>query len=141
MKPVVARMTWILLAAAAAGTIAYFGHPELVARRAAGDTADEVAMESLPSWANEALWIDARSHQAYETEHVPGALSLPAGEFDEYAPEVFAKWQDGQPVIVYCDGTGCDASRQVAQRLRAEMGLGKTYFLKGGWDAWKNARK
>ncbi|MBI4023445.1 MAG: hypothetical protein HY360_00595 [Verrucomicrobia bacterium] len=39
---------------------------------------------------------------------------------------------------IYCGGQECQASRQVAGRLR-ESGIEPVYVLKGGWDAWRKA--
>jgi 3-mercaptopyruvate sulfurtransferase SseA len=46
------------------------------------------------------------------------------------------RWTPQVRVVVYCDGQGCDASRDVARRLQKELSLHKVFVLKGGWDAW-----
>lgn len=80
-----------------------------------------------------ALWIDARPADQFHRAHVPGALSLPASEWDSRIESVLAAWRPGLPVVVYCDGHGCQASRAVAQRLRDELGLPDIHVLAAGW--------
>ncbi len=134
-------MSLLLVLAAVPGAATYVFHPEMRARRNPAAPANELSMETLPAWAGEALWIDARAEEAYTAGHVPGAVSLPAAGYDARLADVLDRWTEGRRVIVYCDGAGCDASREVAERLHRELGLGETYYLKGGWDAWKRAQK
>lgn len=82
------------------------------------------------------LWIDARSKLFYENAHIPGALPLDQEEWEALLPAVLGKWKPGMAVIVYCSGTTCDASREVARRLREEAGMTNVSVLKGGWEAW-----
>ena len=46
-----------------------------------------------------------------------------------------------RPVVVYCEGRACEASRKVTQRLRESMGLEEVYYLRGGWKALREAGK
>jgi rhodanese-related sulfurtransferase len=89
----------------------------------------------------EVLWVDARAEAAYAQEHVPGAINLSPPSWDAQVGAVIAAWRPERQIVVYCDGHGCQASRDVAQRLRAEMGLTEVYVLTGGWDAWLGGRK
>ena len=89
----------------------------------------------------EVLWVDARAEAAYAQDHVPGAINLSPPSWDAQVGAVIAAWRPERRIVVYCDGHGCQASRDVAQRLRAEMGLNEVYVLTGGWDAWTGGRK
>lgn len=86
------------------------------------------------------LWIDARTPERFAAGHVPGAKPLELAEWNRQLPDVVAAWQPGTITVVYCDAEGCDASRDVAARLRQELHLPDVYFLEGGWEAW-NATK
>jgi len=85
------------------------------------------------------VWVDARSAEAFAGDHIPGALnvSLEAWEAGFFA--LMERWVPGAPVVVYCSGESCALSREVAERLRAELGAEQVYWLEGGIDAWKEA--
>lgn len=85
--------------------------------------------------AGDILWIDARPGGKYVEEHYPGAISL---DLEHWADLMFEQQETlqsamGKTVIVYCDGTRCEKSRDVAQRLRELLGLDPVYLLKGNW--------
>jgi len=76
--------------------------------------------------------VDGRSLAAYESEHIPGAISLPHKElcFEN------AKQLDKERIYAcYCDGIGCNASTKTALKL---LTLGfEVRELIGGLDWWK----
>jgi rhodanese-related sulfurtransferase len=76
--------------------------------------------------------IDARSRQAYEREHIPGAINLPHAEM---TPETTAALDRNALVVSYCDGIGCNASIKGAYNL-ARLGF-RVRELIGGLDWWK----
>lgn len=82
------------------------------------------------------LWVDARSSGEFAKEHLPQALPLNEDHWSDLLPTVLEKWTTGRTVVVYCNSKTCDASAQVAQRLR-EFKLGPVYILHGGWEAWQ----
>lgn len=86
------------------------------------------------------LWIDARSAAHFANRHIPGALPLNEDAWDDLLPAVLQAWPTGQPAIVYCDSQACEASDDVANRLR-EFGVAPVFILKGGWEAWLTAQK
>ncbi|MCC7205586.1 MAG: rhodanese-like domain-containing protein [Phycisphaeraceae bacterium] len=86
------------------------------------------------------IWIDARSEAAYAQQHIPGAILLNEDQWDELFPAFFARWQPGLEVVVYCDSSLCDASYQVAERLRKDLHSDRVHVLHGGWQAWVNAQ-
>jgi rhodanese-related sulfurtransferase len=96
----------------------------------------EVSLNQALEWGKDVLWLDARPRQAYQREHVPGALSLNLENWDEAVPQVLQAWSPGRPIVVYCDSGGCHASKEVAEKLRTEMQLGNVFVLHGGWGAW-----
>ena len=104
------------------------------------DRVGEVTLAEVRGWPA-VMWIDARAADVYARDHVLGALNLTLGSWEAQVGEVIAAWAPERRVVVYCDGHGCQISREVAQRLRAEMGLTEVYVLTGGWDAWTGGRK
>jgi rhodanese-related sulfurtransferase len=82
-----------------------------------------------------ALFVDARSQEAFEESHYPGAIHLSEDNWDTGLGRVVQAWEPGLPVIVYCGGDGCASSRKLAERLRTELGLDPVYWLVDGWEA------
>ena len=84
-----------------------------------------------------AVWVDARSVEEYEQGRVPGAVSLPEGDWEAGIDAFLDRWEPGRPVIVYCSSRDCDASQAVARRLRRELGgEARIHVLRGGWESW-----
>jgi rhodanese-related sulfurtransferase len=74
--------------------------------------------------------VDARSRDAYDRGHLPGAVSLPHAEIDEATlaalPDVL--------VVAYCWGPGCNAATKAGRRLAA---LGRPVKeMLGGYEYW-----
>ncbi len=81
------------------------------------------------------LWVDARDSSLYKERHFPEAISLNTDEWGDLMFQNMDTLQAamGNPVIVYCDGSACDKSREVALRLRELLGMDPVYVLKGDW--------
>ena len=76
----------------------------------------------------------------HEAGHVPDSLPLNEDAWVSLLPAVLQAWPAGKPAIVYCDSRRCEASHDVARRLR-EFNLAPVFVLKGGWEAWRAAQK
>lgn len=88
-------------------------------------TPEEMSELRLSSY----ILVDMRNAGATDYGIIPGALCIPASEFDDHVTE----WRRiGIPVIVYCM-TG-EQSVEPVKRLQAE-GV-EAYSLKGGYSAW-----
>lgn len=87
-----------------------------------------------------ALWVDARPEEEFEREHVPGAVLLNEDRFNELLPRMLENWSPDRTVVVYCSSQSCNASRDVARRLRKEAQLQNVLVLEGGWEAWLQRR-
>ena len=85
------------------------------------------------------LWIDARSANDYEAEHVPGAILLNLEGWDELFPQFLDQWDPEKKVVVYCSSAGCELSHEVAERLKS-ADISQVFVLKGGWEAWKKQK-
>lgn len=88
-----------------------------------------------------ALWIDARPPGDHAAAHVPGAISLHEGAWDEGFAVLSDRWDGVASIVVYCGGENCRASEAVALRLRRELGFERVFVLGGGWDAWLAATR
>jgi rhodanese-related sulfurtransferase len=88
------------------------------------------------AWGESVFWVDARSADEYEAEHVPGAFLLNLESWDQLFPEFLDRWTPEKKVVVYCSAASCELSREVAERLR-QNGISSVFVLKGGWEAWK----
>jgi rhodanese-related sulfurtransferase len=95
-----------------------------------------VTVDQARTWSDNAIWVDARPDEEFERDHVPGALSLNEDRWNELLPQFLAGWSPGKKVVVYCSSLSCNASREVARRLRKEAQLPDVFVLEGGWEAW-----
>ena len=76
--------------------------------------------------------IDARSPEAFQEQHLPGAISLPHRAMNAGTTGAL----DREALIVtYCDGIGCNASTKGALNM-AKLGF-RVKELIGGLDWWK----
>ena len=85
-------------------------------------------------------FIDARTEADFAKGHITGAIFMPPSAFfggklpDELLNgKLIRAWN----VVVYCTGGDCDASENVAIRLK-EQGFNPRIFHEG-FDAWKRA--
>jgi rhodanese-related sulfurtransferase len=114
----------------------------LQGRPLTGDQADEWAVTfSEARMMDNLLWIDARPETAFGEGHYPGALSLNDDNWDRQLGLVLEGWEPGEGLVVYCEGDGCASSRNLAQRLRTELGLERVYWLVDGWEAIQRAEE
>ena len=134
----------VLLLAGVAAVGTYYLHPAAPALFAVQEPVrdDEVTLGQIQErWQGDVLWIDARPREQYEQEHIAGALLLNEQGFDEQLLGMLEALQTNtKPVIVYCSGQRCDASRKVRAKLLELVAMDNCYVLKGGWAAWKGAQ-
>lgn len=80
--------------------------------------------------------FDVRSAEDFAAGHLPGALRYDPASAPE-PPDAFVSGlkEAGRPVVVYCGGAFCGASRRLAQRL-AQLGVGRVYQFPGGYPEW-----
>ncbi|MBC7853026.1 MAG: hypothetical protein IAF94_06290 [Pirellulaceae bacterium] len=121
----------LLLALVPAGAAGLF-HP----RRPAWQS-DEIVAGTAESWGEKVIWVDARPPAEFESGHIPGALSLNEEAWDASLPPLLDAWAPEKIVVVYCSTLSCQASHEVAHRLRDEVGLKEVRVLQGGWEAWR----
>lgn len=76
--------------------------------------------------------VDARSAENFGRGHVPGAISFPHRQMNEASVGILPKHK---LIVVYCDGTGCNASTKAAAKLTA-LGFQVKEMI-GGIDWWQ----
>jgi rhodanese-related sulfurtransferase len=132
LRQVLAILLLAMLPAAATG----LWHP----RRPSWQS-DEVSLAAATAWGQAVLWIDARPDTDYARDHIPGALSLNEDRWDDLLPDVLDHWDTTRKIVVYCSTLSCQASHDVARRLREEDALPNVFVLQGGWEAWRNRNR
>jgi rhodanese-related sulfurtransferase len=95
-----------------------------------------VTVAQARAWGGNAIWVDARPDLEFEREHVPGAVLLNEDRWNELLPQFLTTWSPEKRVVVYCSSQSCNASREVARRLRDEVQLKNVFVLQGGWEEW-----
>jgi rhodanese-related sulfurtransferase len=137
LKSSLVRQAAVLAAVAflpAAGEAIYFR--DKVSWRSAIAPSEMVTVEQAHAWGDTAIWLDARPDDEFASDHVPGAILLNEDRWNELLPQFLAVWSPGKKIIVYCSSLSCNASREVARRLRKEAQLPNVFVLEGGWEEW-----
>lgn len=76
--------------------------------------------------------LDVRSLDAYNAEHIDGAISFPHGQMLEETTQGLPK---DKSYVVYCDGIGCNASTSGALKM-TRLGF-QVKELIGGLKWWR----
>jgi rhodanese-related sulfurtransferase len=118
----------------AAGEAIYFR--DKISWRSAIAPSEMVTVEKARELGDTAIWVDARPDDDFGKGHVAGAISLNEDRWNELLPQFLAAWTPGKKTVVYCSSLSCNASREVAHRLRKEAQLSDVFVLEGGWEAW-----
>ena len=87
-----------------------------------------------------AVVLDARNSAAYREGHIPGALSLPAAEFETaYEGLKPLLWPQREKIIVvYCSDVWCGQADMLQQKL-INHGFLHVGRFPDGWAAWREA--
>jgi rhodanese-related sulfurtransferase len=95
----------------------------------------DLPAEGAAALGDDILWIDSRKESEFAAGHFPGAILLNEERWGDLLFEHQDRLQAavGKPVVVYCDGSGCERSRQIAERLRELLGMEPVYVLRGDW--------
>lgn len=87
----------------------------------------------------DAIWVDARADEDFESAHLEGALLVNEENWEMGFVGLLDVWNPDRPVVVYCSSQSCLRSHHVAKRLREELGAEAVYSLAGGWEALQEA--
>jgi rhodanese-related sulfurtransferase len=85
-----------------------------------------------------ALPVDAREATFFSEGHLPGAISLPLGEFGTQLPEFQQRADPGKPLVLYCNGYGCPDSFDLGMFL-LNAGYRDVRVYEGGFPEWRDA--
>jgi rhodanese-related sulfurtransferase len=129
----------ILLAALVSAGVSALVHPRRPPWSEDALLPGEVTLKTVLAWGPKVLWVDARSQNEYQAEHVPNAILLNLEDWDRLFPRFLDRWSPDQKIVVYCSASSCQLSHEVAKRLE-QSGVSPVYVLKGGWERWKGAR-
>lgn len=99
----------------------------------------ELSLAQLAEWSDDYVLVDARAPEAYEAGHIPNAINLYAGSFDDQVIGLLEVWKPEHAVVVYCDSRQCGASEELAARLRGDFQMDQVYVLKGGWQSYETS--
>ncbi|NRA55058.1 MAG: MBL fold metallo-hydrolase [Gammaproteobacteria bacterium] len=80
------------------------------------------------------LLLDVREHDAFEQEHIPGAMFIPRGQLELRVNNLLT--DPTQRIVVYCEFG--KISTLAAATLR-EMGFSRAVALDGGLRTWREA--
>ena len=120
--------------------VAVMLHPALADRARAGLETDEVRLTDVRDWGADVIWLDAREPDEFAQDHIPGAVAFDPVDFDRNLGAMLEVWEPGRRLVVYCGSESCSTSREIAARLR-DAGFENVFYLRGGWDAWLEARR
>jgi rhodanese-related sulfurtransferase len=82
------------------------------------------------------LFVDARSQDNYEDGHIPGAVSLPVGQFDEQIESFLSRHSANARIVTYCSGRTCEDSHNLA-RLLSDVGFTHVSVFIDGFPGWE----
>ncbi|MEI8340383.1 MAG: rhodanese-like domain-containing protein [Verrucomicrobiota bacterium] len=102
---------------------------------------NEIDLSTAVQWGARVLWVDARPRVEFDRGHIPGAVLLNEDEWDRLLDGFLDAWKRDAFVVVYCSSVSCDASHEVAARLKSEARIENIYVLKGGWETWQAQKK
>ena len=99
--------------------------------RSPGFTPHELS--SLLSSETPPLVIDVRSPDEYSSEHIPGAVSIPAPTVDRHLDQIKAA---GGNAVLYCNDLHFT---KFAEQLLMRKGVTGFHHLEGGLNGWRDA--
>jgi rhodanese-related sulfurtransferase len=86
----------------------------------------------------QAVFVDARSPEAYREGHILCARNLPLNDADRYMDSFTADVPLEEMIIAYCDGVNCSLSEDLAKELNFR-GYDNVKVLVNGWTRWVEA--
>lgn len=129
--------------AAVAALATYQWHPRAPALFLAEEplAEDEISLARIESdWQGRVIWLDARPEEEFQKGRIPGAFLLNEQGFHDQLFELLDVLQTAdRPVVIYCSGQKCEASRKIRRKLLTQFPLEDVWILKGGWPAWRDS--
>ena len=85
--------------------------------------------------AGEALFIDSRPEEDFQAGHILGAENIPFEERKDEEVLDLPSLLTEETVVIYCDGSECNSSLELAKVLN-QKGLKDIRIFFGGWVEW-----
>jgi rhodanese-related sulfurtransferase len=89
---------------------------------------------------HQAVLIDVRSPIAFQSGHIPGAISVPLQEMATNLTALQNKFPPQLPLIFYCDNANCPQSRTATSLLQERRFFTHLYYFPGGLFEWRAAQ-
>lgn len=83
------------------------------------------------------VFVDGRNFSEWQASHIPGAISLPVGEFDKRYDANRKALKKARIIVAYCHGENCRLADHLAQQLVGK-GHSNVAVFTGGFPAWSN---
>ncbi len=83
-----------------------------------------------------AVFVDARSYEAFIDGHIKGAVSIPTNQFFEFMDHFKTEYPSNTAVITYCSGRECNDGHELAQYLIGEGYANVKVFI-DGYQEWE----
>jgi rhodanese-related sulfurtransferase len=147
MKTALYQALLLIFLASAAGAAAFYLHPRAPALYLVEEPLlpDEITLKDIAQrWKSDVIWLDARPQDQFTAGHIPGAKPLNEQSFDDQLFAMLDLLQTNtKPIIIYCGGQKCEASRHVREKLlnTIQMPHEHCLVLKGGFPAWQAAQR
>ena len=87
--------------------------------------------DRLPIGEKGVLLVDAREKSAFDTWHLPGAISIPYDYLEPKPEERRVLRTQARKVVVYGDGEDPDSGQQLANAISGK-GIKNVFYVKGG---------
>jgi rhodanese-related sulfurtransferase len=84
------------------------------------------------------IFVDARTPAEFSAGHIPQARNLPFYELDKYQETALQGANEQTPLVVYCEGIGCELSFLLGRELQG-AGYKNIKIFYGGYPEWKAA--
>jgi len=139
--PLGREITLLLVLAALPALLSAWLHPRRPVLSWSKPAVEQVTLAQVDSWKASVLWVDAREAGAYARGHIPGAFSLNETEWERLLHALMQAREPNHRIVVYCDSERCNASEEVALRLRRELNVEAVFVLQGGWTAWRQNQR
>ena len=85
-----------------------------------------------------ALLVDARSVEEFSAGRIPGSRNLPYYEMEAKQAVALAGVKPDAPLVIYCEGVGCELSFFLGRELQAQ-GYSNIRIFYGGYPEWQQA--
>jgi rhodanese-related sulfurtransferase len=85
----------------------------------------------------EALFIDSRSEDTFKSGHILKAINIPFVKYQNEGSMKLHSHPFEETLVVYCDGSECQLSVELAKLLH-KKGFKNIRVFFGGWTEWMN---